>query len=76
MALRMGGGPWASATTAGIALLIALPVLRVILMLIIFIREGDLRFSAIAMLVLAIIILGSVVGSGPNLQIAKPALHG
>lgn len=49
-------------TTAGIALLIALPLLRVLLMLIVFIRERDLRFSAIAMLVLAIILLGSVLG--------------
>lgn len=49
-------------TTAGIALLIALPLLRVLLMLIVFIRERDLRFSAIAMLVVAIILLGSVLG--------------
>jgi uncharacterized membrane protein len=49
-------------TTTGIGLLIALPVLRVLLMLIVFIRERDLRLSAIAMLVLAIILLGSVLG--------------
>ena len=49
-------------TTAGIALLIALPVLRVLLMLMVFIRERDLRFSVIAMLVLAIILLGSLLG--------------
>jgi uncharacterized membrane protein len=48
--------------TAGIALLILLPVLRVLLMLIVFVRERDFRFSAIAMLVLAIIILGAVLG--------------
>jgi hypothetical protein len=46
--------------TAGIALLIVLPVLRVFLMLVVFVRERDFRFSAIAMLVLAIILLGSV----------------
>ncbi len=34
--------------TAGIALLIALPILRVILMLIVFVRERELRFSVIA----------------------------
>jgi hypothetical protein len=48
--------------TAGIALLIALPVLRVFLMLIVFVCERDFRFSAIAMLVLAIMLLGSVLG--------------
>jgi uncharacterized membrane protein len=48
--------------TAGIALLIVLPVLRVFLMLVVFVRERDVLFSAIAMLVLAIIVLGSVVG--------------
>ena len=48
--------------TAGIALLIALPVLRVVLMVIVFFRARDFRFSAIAMLVLAIILLGSVLG--------------
>ncbi len=46
--------------TAGIALLIVLPVLRVFLMLVVFVRERDFCFSAIAMLVLAIILLGSV----------------
>jgi len=46
--------------TAGIALLIALPILRVILMLIVFVRERELRFSVIALLVLAIILAGSV----------------
>jgi uncharacterized membrane protein len=50
--------------TAGIALLIGLPVLRVLLMLIVFVRERDFRFSAIAMLVLAIILLGSVLAAG------------
>ncbi len=48
--------------TAGIALLIVLPVLRVFLMLVVFVRERDFRFSAIAMLVLAIMLLGSVLG--------------
>ena len=49
--------------TAGIALLIALPVLRVFLMLVVFVRERDFTFSAIAMLVLAIILLGSMLGA-------------
>ena len=70
LALPLTGGAGASfamictgITTAGIGLLIALPVLRVVLMLIVFVRERDLRFSAIAMLVLAIILLGSVLGA-------------
>lgn len=62
LALPMTG--WSGKiTTAGIGLLIALPVLRVLLMLIVFVRERDLRFSAIAMLVLVIIFLGSVLGA-------------
>jgi Protein of unknown function (DUF1634) len=61
---------WSGAiVTAGIALLIALPVLRVFLMLVVFVRERDFLFSAIAMLVLAIILLGSVLGA---VAIAKP----
>ena len=46
--------------TAGIALLVILPVLRVVLMLIVFVRERDFLFSAISILVLAIILLGFV----------------
>jgi uncharacterized protein DUF1634 len=61
LALPMAG--WSTRiVTAGIALLIALPVLRVFLMLVIFVRERDFRFSAIAMLVLTIILVGSVLG--------------
>jgi uncharacterized membrane protein len=48
--------------TAGIAMLILLPVLRVVLMLIVFVRERDYRFAAIAGLVLTIIVLGFVLG--------------
>jgi uncharacterized membrane protein len=48
--------------TAGIALFILLPVLRVLLMLIVFVREGDYRFGAIAALVLVIIVLGVALG--------------
>lgn len=69
MALPIIGGSGASSAmmctrivTVGIALIIILPVLRVLLMLIVFVRERDFRFSAIATLVLAIIVLGSVLG--------------
>jgi uncharacterized membrane protein len=72
LVLPMAGWPGASSAmigawiiNAGIALLIALPVLRVLLMLIVFVRERDFRFGSIAMLVLAIILLGSVLGAGP-----------
>ena len=49
--------------TIGIALFILLPVLRVVLMLIVFLRERDYRFSAIAALVLTILLVGFVVGT-------------
>jgi uncharacterized membrane protein len=48
--------------TAGILLFILLPVLRVAIMLVVFLRERDYRFSALAALVLAIIFLGFVLG--------------
>lgn len=48
--------------TIGIALLILLPVFRVIVMLIVYLRHRDYRFSAIALLVLTIILLGFAVG--------------
>ncbi|HMJ62328.1 MAG TPA: DUF1634 domain-containing protein [Bryobacteraceae bacterium] len=50
------------AATIGIALFILLPTLRVLLMLLVFLRERDYRFTAIAALVLAIILLGFAVG--------------
>ena len=48
--------------TIGIGLFILLPSLRVLLMLVVFVREHDYRFGLIAALVLAIIVLGLVVG--------------
>jgi uncharacterized membrane protein len=56
--------------TAGIALLIALPVLRVTLMLIVFVIERDYRFGAIAALVLMIICLGFALGL--HMSASKP----
>lgn len=47
----------------GIALFILLPILRVLLMAIAFIRIRDFRFALIAGLVLAIILLGIVLGA-------------
>lgn len=48
--------------TAGIALLILLPVLRVTIVLIVFVRERDYRFGAIAALVLMIIVMSLLLG--------------
>jgi uncharacterized membrane protein len=52
--------------TVGIVLFILLPVLRVLLMLLVFIRERDFRFVFIAGLVLAIILLATVSGISCN----------
>ena len=49
-------------TTAGIALFVLLPVIRVTVMLFAFLRARDYRFCAIAALVLAITLLGLLVG--------------
>lgn len=53
--------------TVGIVLLILLPVLRVLLMLLVFIRKRDLRFSCIAGLVLAEILLAVLLGFAATL---------
>ena len=49
--------------SAGIALFILLPVIRVIVMLFAFLRDRDYRFSVIAAFVLAVTLLGLLVGS-------------
>jgi hypothetical protein len=54
--------PGMRVVTAGIALFILLPVLRVILMLIVFVRERDYRFVAISALVLVILLMGFALG--------------
>ena len=46
----------------GIALLILLPILRVLLMLLVFIRERDFRFAFISGMVLAVTLLGILLG--------------
>jgi hypothetical protein len=48
--------------TLGILLFILLPALRVLLMLIVFVHERDFRLAITAGLVLAIILLGVVLG--------------
>jgi hypothetical protein len=52
--------------TIGIALFILLPIVRVIVMLIVYLRQRDYRLSAIALLVLTIILLGFAVGLAGN----------
>ena len=46
----------------GIALFILLPILRVLLMLLVFIHERDFRFAFISGMVLAVILLGILLG--------------
>jgi uncharacterized membrane protein len=53
----------AKIVTVGLALLILLPVLRVMLMLVAFLRARDFPLTAVAGLVLAIIGLSLAVGS-------------
>jgi uncharacterized membrane protein len=48
--------------TAGIGLFILLPILRVILMLTIFVKERDYKFAAAAAVVLLIIFAGFAIG--------------
>lgn len=50
----------------GIVLLILLPVLRVLLMLLVFIRERDFRFASVAGLVLTIVLLATISGISCN----------
>jgi uncharacterized membrane protein len=58
--------PWGSLgdplMKAGIAVFILLPVLRVVVMLVLFRRQKDYRFAGIAALVLVIILVGVLVG--------------
>jgi hypothetical protein len=56
----------------GIVLFILLPTLRVLLMLLVFIREGDFRLAAAAGLVLAIIVLAIFLGFRATSGIAGP----
>lgn len=48
--------------TAGIGLLILLPILRVIIMLIVFAKERDYKFAVAATVVLLILFAGFAVG--------------
>ena len=58
-----GSGTGMRIATVGIAMFILLPVLRVLTMFVVYVRERNLRFACIAGLVLAIILLGVLSGS-------------
>jgi len=62
MASLSAGPAGVRIATAGIALFILLPSVRVLTMVIVFARQRDYRFSAIAALVLTIVLLGFVLG--------------
>jgi uncharacterized membrane protein len=59
---RMPLSTGARVVTAGIGLFILLPILRVILMLTIFVKERDYKFAAAAAIVLLIIFAGFAIG--------------
>ena len=52
----------AQVVTVGIGLFVLLPILRVILMLTIFVKERDYKFAAAAAVVLLIIFAGFAIG--------------
>jgi uncharacterized membrane protein len=60
--VHMSGSISLKTIALGVVMFILLPVLRVLLMLFVFWQERDYRFSAIAALVLVILILGFVIG--------------
>jgi uncharacterized membrane protein len=62
LAATLAGQDGAVLVTAGIAMFIGLPILRVLLMLGAFVRAHDARFITAAVLVLTIIALSTVVG--------------
>lgn len=59
----MSGITGAHIMTAGVALFILLPIMRLILMLGVFLHQRDYRFSAITALVLMIVLVGSMIGA-------------
>ena len=52
----------AQVVTAGVGLFVLLPILRVILMLTIFVKERDYKFAAATAVVLLIIFAGFAIG--------------
>lgn len=58
--LRAAGWRSVILIDGGIVLFLLLPVLRVVIMLVVFVRERDYRFGIIAGVVLSIIVLGAL----------------
>jgi len=58
--LRAAGWRSVVLIDSGIALFLLLPVVRVVIMLVVFVRERDYRFGIIAGVVLTIIVLGAL----------------
>jgi hypothetical protein len=58
--------------TMGIVLFILLPVLGVLLMLLVFVREGNVRLAITAGFVLAVILFGAVLGFRARLLTLPP----
>ncbi len=52
--------------TIGILILMATPAFRVLIALIVFVRERDIKYSLVALGVLLILLLGSVFGIGEH----------
>jgi uncharacterized membrane protein len=64
LALAVASGAFGMrVATAGIVLFILLPVVRVAVMLVFFLRAGDYRFGAIAALVMLIILFSCFIGT-------------
>jgi uncharacterized membrane protein len=59
---NLAGLPNMRIVSMGIVLFILLPILRVLLMLLVFVHERDFRFAFISGIVLAIILLGLFLG--------------
>lgn len=60
--LRLAGLDAFAIVKAGVALFILLPIARIVLMLVLFLRERDYVYAAISTLVLTIIAAGIVAG--------------
>ena len=71
LAMSLAGAEGASVVAAGVALFIALPVLRVLVMLGAFILNRDYRLVVVAAVVLTTILAGLVIG----LSLSNPLAH-
>ena len=53
-------------STIGVLVLMATPAFRVLIALVVFVREHDIRYSLVALGVLLILLLGAVFGIGEH----------